>query len=306
MAESVLVTGASGFVGRHCLPHCLDGGLEVHAVSRRRPPPQTEGVVWHRLDLFDFESTTALLSSLRPTHLLHLAWVSEHGTYWTSPENLDWIRASLHLMRVFAACGGRRALTAGSCAEYDWSSGICREDATPLRPSTLYGTCKHALQLVHSSFFDAAGVSAAWGRVFLLYGPGEQEGRLVSSVIRSLLRERSAPCSHGEQIRDFLYVDDAAAALVALLVSEVSGPVNVASGEPLRVKDLVTAIGRRLGRLRLVDLGALPTREGDPPQLLADTTRLREEVGFVPRFGLERGIEESIAFWRDRLENERE
>jgi nucleoside-diphosphate-sugar epimerase len=133
-------------------------------------------------------------------------------------------------------------------------------------------------------------MSSAWGRVFFLYGPDEYPGRLVPSVINALLKGESALCTHGEQVRDFMYVEDVAAAFVALLGSEVKGVVNIASGTSAPLKDLVHTIADQIGRRDLVELGALPANIDDPAALIADISRLRDEVGFKPRYSLNEGI----------------
>src|SRR5439155_6654344 len=129
----------------------------------------------------------ALLAAVRPTHLLHLAWIATPGVYWTSPENHRWVEASLHLLRCFAAGGGRRAVLTGTCAEYDWSAaGVCHETQTPLRPTTVYGVCKDELRRRAEEVCRAAGVSLAWARLFFLYGPGEHPARLFPGVVQAL------------------------------------------------------------------------------------------------------------------------
>ena len=164
--KRVIVTGGTGFIGRHCLPALLASGHEVHAISSRTPSAAVDGAHWHQADLFDAARTTALLGELRPDYLLHLAWYSKHGLFWQALENLDWLGASLSLLRAFIACGGQRIVCAGSCAEYDWTSGRCFEDSTPLRGQSLYGVSKHAFHLVADDAARRTGISLAWGRIF--------------------------------------------------------------------------------------------------------------------------------------------
>src|SRR5262249_16760441 len=118
-AVKVVVTGASGFIGRHSLPALVARGHEVHAMARRAL--QLPRLPAHVCDLLDPHATAALIARVRPTHLLHFAWYAVPGKYWTAPENLDWVAATLHLLRGFAASGGQRVVMAGTCAEYDWS-----------------------------------------------------------------------------------------------------------------------------------------------------------------------------------------
>ncbi len=148
-----------------------------------------------------------LLAEVRPTHLLHLAWIAEHGRYWEAPENDAWVDASIDLTARFAAMGGKRFVGAGSCAEYDWSdgslaAGVCEEGLTPCRPSTLYGRSK----LRFCEHLSAHGaLSQAWGRLFFLYGPWEDPRRLVPTIIQSLLEgQAGAGSDQGTTVRDFL------------------------------------------------------------------------------------------------------
>lgn len=298
----VLVTGASGFIGRATIAPLLADGFEVHAVTSQRPDPELRSNVhWHRADLLSETSSDELVSRVAATHLLHLAWYAEPGAFWRSRENLRWVEGSLRLLRAFAEHGGRRAVLAGSCAEYRWDDRtVCDERLTPCQPATLYGASKHALHLIGERYAEQVGFSLAWGRVFFVFGPHEHPGRLAGSVARALVLGEEAPCSHGEQLRDFLYSEDLAEAFVALLRSPVEGPVNLASGMPTRVRDLVGSLAAAMERPDLVRLGARPAAR-EPAELVADITRLRDEVGWAPPATLEQRAADTIAWWKTEL-----
>lgn len=295
--KRLLITGATGFIGRHCISALPAGDFEVHAVSSAPQPLRPGLLEWHRADLLIPGASTRLIQEIQPTHLLHLAWFAAPGQFWTSPLNLTWVQSSIELLQAFADAGGLRFTGAGTCAEYALSETDCDERTTPLRPVTLYGSSKHALGAVLDGF-SRGRFSAAWGRVFHLYGPAEHRDRLVPSVICPLLGGRQALCTAGTQIRDFLHVEDVAQAFVSILQSEVQGPVNIASGQPVSVADVVGRIGEALDARSLVRLGARPTPTGDPPRLTANVARIRDEVGWRPRRTLDVGLAETIAWWR--------
>lgn len=298
----VLITGATGFIGRHCLPSLLARGYEVHAVTAHTPRIDLPGVVWHQADLLDATQTIALVAQVQPSHLLHLAWYVTPGKFWTAPENLAWVAASLALVQTFVAHGGKRAVISGTCAEYDWRYGYCVEAVTPLAPTTLYGAAKHALQMLSTAYAAQQSLSMAWGRIFFLYGPYEPPVRFVASVVRSLLRDEAARCSHGRQVRDLLYVQDVADAFVALLASDVQGPVNIGSGSPVTLGEVACLLGQAIGRLDLIKLGAIDAPADDPPLLVAAITRLHSEVGWRPTYTLQDGLAQTINWWRQHPE----
>jgi nucleoside-diphosphate-sugar epimerase len=305
--KRVLLTGATGFVGRHCLSALVARNYEVHAVSFNRGSLDSTpaGVRWHQADLLNAEQVRLLIARIEPTHLLHCAWYAVPGKYWDAPENFDWAKASLHLLKAFANAGGKRAVGVGTCAEYDWSQEYCSEISTPLNPATPYGACKLELERGLSELGQQKRISTAWGRLFFLYGPHEDTKRLVPSVIISLLQEEPALCSHGEQVRDFLYVQDAGDALAALVDSEVLGAVNIASGVPVRLREVVEEIAEQLHRPQLIKMGAKPAAENEPACLVADVVRLRDEVRWTPRYNLRDGLAETISWWRTKLAKQR-
>lgn len=299
--KRVLLTGATGLIGRHSLPPLLAHHYEIHAVSSRPQSVNDSTVHWHQADLLNSDELVPLLAFVRPTHLLHLAWYAEPGKYWMSEKNLDWVCASLALLTEFARQGGQRVVMAGTCAEYDWRFGYCSEEVTPLAPTTLYGSSKHALQILFTAFAHQAGLSAAWGRIFFLYGPYEHPSRLVASVARSLLKGEPALTTPGEQMRDYLHVQDVAEAFVALLESAVTGPVNIASGRAVAVSDINLTLAQLCQRPDLLRLGALPTRPDDPPLLIANARRLHDEVGWQPIYTLEQGLAHTVRWWAEQL-----
>lgn len=294
--KKVLVTGATGFIGRYTLAPLLSKGYEVHATYHLQPNHAEQHVYWHKANLLASDDVTRLMHEVRPTHLLHFAWYVEHGKFWNAPENWDWLIASLNLLHRFIEKDGQRAVFAGTCAEYEWNidSGICDEHTTPTNPNTLYGASKLALFTAGQILARHHGLSFAHGRIFFPYGPGEPPQKLVSSVIRSLLKNEIAKTGFGNQVRDFIYVDDAANAFVNLLMSDVQGPVNIGNGKGTALKAVIVEIAQQMNKFDLLHLGAIATNPKDPLILQAKTTRLNQEIQWNPSVDIKSGIRYTI------------
>ncbi|OIP68720.1 MAG: epimerase [Oscillatoriales cyanobacterium CG2_30_40_61] len=301
--KKVLVTGANGFIGRHTLQPLVDQGFEVHAVTSKPINSHTVSVncTWHIVNLLDLEQIKELVLTVKATHLLHFAWYNIPGKCLTSEENFLWVQASLDLLRHFREQGGERVVMAGSALEYDWNYGYCSEVLTPRNPHTAYGVCKNALQEMLKAYAEITKLSSAWGRVFNVYGPYDHPKRLVSSVILSLLKDEPALCSHGNQLRDYLYVEDVANAFVKLLKSNVVGEINIASGKPVAVKEIVLKIAEKLGKPDLLKLGAILASVDEPPLFAANVSRLSTEMSFIPTYNLDNGLDEAIIWWQKQL-----
>lgn len=297
--KRVLLTGAGGFIGSHCIRPLVERGYEVHAVGRTAR--EGSGATWHAADLLQPGAAHALVEKVKPTHLLHLAWYVVPGKLISAPENFDWVTASFELMRRFTEAGGQRAAMCGSGYEYDWNFGYCTEGLTPTVPDTVYGACKNALHEMVRSYVLGKSVSMIWPRVFFLYGPNEHPQRLVSSVIRALLRGEPAPTSHGRQMRDYLHVQDVADGLVAALDSEATGPINVSSGQATTLREIVLTVGRLVGRPELIQLGAIPARANDVPLVVGAPGRA-SALGWQPKHDLESGLQHTIDWWRQQKE----
>jgi nucleoside-diphosphate-sugar epimerase len=273
----------------------------VHGVARTATD-DVEVHAWHTANLLDPPAVCRVVRDAHASHLLHLAWTTKHSRFWSDPANLAWARASCGLVDAFAETGGIRAVMTGSCAQYDWgvealgASGRACETVTPRRPATLYGQAKQSTTALLEAWSTETEMSYATALLFFPYGPYEKPERLVPSVTRSLLAGEVAPVTAGTQIRDFIHVDDCGAALAALIDGEVTGAVNIGSGEGSSVADVATTIARIVGREDLLRIGTLPSSD-DGSKVVASTTRLRNEVGLVPRYDLETGLRDTIEWW---------
>jgi nucleoside-diphosphate-sugar epimerase len=290
----VLVTGPTGFIGHHCLDRLLSEDCEIHAVSRHRGASDGDRVHWHAADLREPAEARALIATVRPSHLLHLAWEATPRIYSGSPENLRWLQASLAMVAAFGEAGGRCFVGAGSSAEYESGHEQCTEDLTPIQPSTIYGKCKAACWLGAEAAAQYYGFSAAWGRIFLPYGPGDPPGRLIPSVLAALDQQRPVETTHGRQLRDFIYAPDAADLLIRLLFSSDTGAFNIGTGCPTTIRSVIEYLADRSGGRELLRLGAIEPPAGEPPRLIADMTKVSARLGWSVPTSMHAGLTEVL------------
>ena len=290
----VLLTGAGGFVGQQVLQLLQQQGIATVAIGRRCPrglgPAQ-----FHPVDLLAAPALATVLQACGATHLLHLAWETEHGAYWESPRNLRWVDASLRLVEAFAAAGGRHVVVAGSCAEYDWGGdGVCVEGKTPLRPASLYGVAKDTTRNLLQGCAERCKLGFAWGRVFFPFGAGEDAHRLLPSLVAALLGHVPPFGVSALARRDFLPVTDVASALLALLQTQATGAYNVSSGAATPIAEIVGLVADQLGADARTILRLPAQRTGGPELLLGNNRRLRA-LGWQPRGDLASALRVAVA-----------
>lgn len=303
--RTVLLTGATGFVGRHVLASLLDGGWDVHGVSRRQPDDvaatphhESSNLTWHFTDLLDRAATQRLVARIRPAYLVHLAWNMTPGRYMHGPSNAQWAEAGRDLIETFYNEDGSHVLVAGTGAEYGPSERPCHEHRTPVAPETAYGRAKVDLQRHVERSAEESDRTHTWARLFNIYGPGEHPARLVPSVSRAIVSGRTIPLTDGRQTKDYLHVADAAEGIVAALEHHIEGPVNIASGEGVTVRYVAETLAGTPERRALLDFGARGQDPTGTRSIVADVTRIRMETGWQRRIALAEGLETTLDWWR--------
>jgi UDP-glucuronate decarboxylase len=299
--KRVFVTGGGGFLGSWVLKFLVGRGYEVHACTRF-PKASADGVTWHQLDMFRHEQVAEIMEFVKPYGLVHLAWNTDHGSYWMHPSNVTWVEASMSLASAFAQFGGVRLIGIGSSAEYDWSERAPLDEASSkILPASIYGACKNKLYLRLADLADTAGVSFSWARIFNLFGPNEKRQRLIPRVVLTMLRREKLLFDSGYSERDFLHVEDAASALTYLFESHLTGPVNIASGVAVKIGNLVTRIGLALDGLDLIHFSPFPL-QSDADSVTASVARLRNELKWNSAIGFSERILQTCNWWREELE----
>lgn len=272
MNGAILLTGATGFVGRQVLRRLVARGIPVRVVVRDGKQVQLENAaalegVIATPDLFAEDAAWWTQACGGIAAVVHAAWYAEPGRYLQSTKNLDCLMGTLQLARGAAAAGVRRLVGIGTCFEYDLAAGTLSVE-TPLRPLTAYAGAKAAAFMALSQWLPQAGLQFAWCRLFYLYGEGEDPRRLVPTIRARLARGEPADLTRGDQVRDFLDVADAGCMIADAALSNVTGPLNICSGVPITVRALAERVAQEYGRPDLLRFGARPENLVDPPRVV--------------------------------------
>lgn len=296
--KKVIVTGASGFVGGAVVRCLLDKGIQVVALMRdpskfelQAHDPRLLKVKLPVNNLASFKLEQALSPD---SSLIHCAWSGVLGAERNDRSQLENINLTLELMEFAKLNGISNFVGVGSQAEYGPKSGLISETEL-LSPTHLYGSSKAAAFYAAEGLAKSLGIDFSWARIFSVYGPDDSPKWLIPSVIDSIQRGERPLLTAGEQLWDYLYVNDAAEALVALAsLSSGLGAVNLGSGRTVQVRSLVETIRNQVKPEMQLVFGDQPYREDQVMHLQADITKLRQATGWSPSTSLEEGLKLTI------------
>lgn len=284
----ILLTGATGFIGSAVLRLALRQGHEIAALVR--PGKNLPGV--RSLSGTLAEPPWNEIAAFKPEACIHAAWIATPGVYLESPENEQLVQWSETFIRKSARCGVRRVVALGTCLEYEFTGKILSEETSPLSSATAYASAKNALRLKLDSAAKTDGFSLCWGRVFYPYGPGEQPGRLPRLIIRNLQQAKVMELKTPRAVKDYIYIDDLAAAIMAATTGHVRGVINFGTGAGITVYELARTLGELLGHPELVRES--PAAVFDPKDfVVADAGRLRA-LGWQPQVALKDGLRQLL------------
>lgn len=290
----ILLSGATGFIGAHVARVLVGKGIEVYGLTlpgapRGRVADIADQIEMREGDLTDADWVREMVKSIAPDSAIHLAWYAEPRTYLRAvSENLASLRGGMNLLEALAEGGScRRVVVAGTCLEN-----------MPTPQPTIYAAAKAAQHRLALGFTDRA-MTAACAHIHYLYGPGEDERRVIPAVTRSLLAGKAIDVTDGTLARDYLHVADVAEALFRVAQSDLTDRVDICAGTTVTLRAVFDEIGRATGRGDLVRFGAIvdsgPTgwpATGDPAALLT--------TGWQPRYTLTQGIQETTVWWATR------
>lgn len=298
----VVVTGATGFIGAAVTAQLTARGHEVLALLRPTSnPSRLNGITgWRdiRAMSWDTPEIARRLAAHHPTAFVHCAWQGVGG----GDRNASWqitanLRLTADMLELAKRIGCSHWVSLGSQAEYGNLNQRINEDS-PTAPTTLYGKAKLIATEATQTFCKAEGIKAAILRVFSTYGPGDAPQWFIPYVISELQAGRSPKLTACEQRWDYLYVHDAAQAIVSTVEAQAVGVFNLGSGTARPLRDVVDIIRKELGAAISPSFGSVPYRPDQVMWLEADITRLSRATGWRPKTSLESGIKATISFSR--------
>jgi GDP-4-dehydro-6-deoxy-D-mannose reductase len=305
--KSVLVTGASGFAGRHLAHHCSEMGDRVAGVSRR--PATLAGIAHHETDLADAAATGELISGVRPARIFHLAAKASVARSWEDPTEVivhNLVSTVNLLEAVRAHCPDARVLVAGSGEQYGPPEELPITEEHPQRPRSPYAVSKAAAGF----YADAFGLRVVRTRAFNHAGPGQGPTYVVASLARQIA-EAEARAEQGEDRsceivtgnllvrRDFTDVRDVVRAY-RLAIEQEETVCNVCSGRSIAVGDILAGLARH----SWLEVGhrtdSKLVREGEVMEIRGSNERLRDATGWTPEIPLDRTLADTLDWWRAR------
>jgi UDP-glucose 4-epimerase len=287
----VLVTGGAGFIGSRLRRRLHALGAEVHATSRRRAPDEGE-TRWLQADLGDPGAAAAALAEARPEVVFHLASRVEGGRdlELVGPTMRDTLVGTVNLLTAATEQRCRRVVLAGSMEE----ASNAEADVPPSSP---YAAAKSASTLYARMFRALYELPVVTLRIFMVYGPGQQEPRLIPYVIGSFARGEQPRLTSGTRAIDWVYVDDVVEAFVAAAAATTAEgtPLDVGSGTKVTIRELVSLIAAKMDADLEPVFGALPDRPLETSNV-ADLRATERVLGWRPATSLEEGLEQTIAW----------
>lgn len=278
--RTILVTGSQGFIGRHVVAHLRTTGADVREVPHRPPAGDLTAVAEGATDG------------------IHLGWYAGPGDYLVNVDrNLESFDASVELVRALADAGCSHLVVVGSSAEYGPAPAAVAEDAL-IAPWSVYGALKASLHLVLRSSLLLPSMTLSWARPFNVVGPGEHEARLIPSVAAALMAGRPFELSAGEQLRDFIDVDDAAAAVAQLCLARASGTFNVSTGVATELRRFLLGLASRLGDSATLVFGRRPYGPNDPMVAVGRNERLLSATPWRRSHSIEDTLDRIAEVWR--------
>ena len=305
----VLLTGATGFIGSYVLRRFLSSGEhEVAVLLRRDSDP------WRIRELVSgaarIEGSLDALHCVEPEvrkfaadTVVHLAWSGVENCCRNDVSQIDNIGRGVELLKLIHGCGARCFVGLGSQAEYGPCMDRISEDH-PTRPTTFYGVAKLCAFLLGRRLSEEFGMRFAWVRLSSSFGPKDWQGWMIPQLILTLLKGERPVLTKGDQLWDYIYVEDVAEAIYAVAsAGKAEGAFNLGSGRVCRIRDIAERIRDLVDPSLELGFGDEPYRPDQVFRLEPDISRLRKSTGWTPHISIEDGLARTVEWYRENRQH---
>lgn len=302
-ADRLLIVGGTGFIGRHLCTEARAHGYAVTSLSTAEPSAPVPGVRYLTGDISRNPAAAEFLRGLDFEYVVNAGGYIDHSPFRSNGRRV----VDVHLggaINLVAACNRevlKKFVQIGSSDEYG-SAQAPQHEAMREEPIAPYSFAKAAASQLLQTLWRSERFPAAVARLFLVYGPGQNEKRFLPQLIAGCLRDQEFPVSEGAQLRDFCHVSDVAKGILAMLdAPEACGEViNIASGQPVSIAEMITRVRELVGAGR-PRFGEIAYRPGESMALYADITKAGRLLDWRARISLDEGLRTTIDWYRERL-----
>ena len=294
----VLITGATGFIGKPLRKMLISEGYEILALARNAPIQQDQ-IKWLEADLSNTQAYRSAIAEFSPEVVIHLAWqgIPDYSLE-TSIANLNLSLGLLSFVVSLESC--KKVIVSGSCWEYADANGECLESDVN-KPQNDFTWAKHAIRSWLEIHCPKHGIDYAWLRIFYVYGPGQRSGSLLPLILASLQEDEMPAINAAYNANDYVYIDDVVEAfMVAVRQPFQSGIYNIGSGESVKVLDIFRLAenivnGSETLSEQMADNASVQVNAVD---FWAGLAKVRKHLGWMPKTSLTDGISKTWAHLR--------
>ncbi len=305
MKKTIVITGAGGFVGANLTRRLLKSQARIHIITRKNGNLWRLSGVLNKLTvheglLEDKKKLTSLFKRIKPYGVYHLA---TYGAYHTQEDPRKMVDVNIHgtlnLLESLKDIPYHQLVVTGSSSEYGKKEKPMNE-SDYLEPNSYYGAMKASQTYLCQTFAKTTKHPLIIFRLFSVYGPYEEKGRLVRSVIETALQKKPILLATGKEARDFIYVDDVVDAFIHALQRKVAaGEVfNIGTGKQTTIKELAEKVRSLVGVHVPIKLNVYPGRSWDTYHWKASTYKTRNKLGFRASTTLNAGLLKTIEWYK--------
>ena len=297
---SVLVTGASGFIGRHLVNALQKEGADIHTICRQNNIRNNlNGVKYYIGNLTDKKFIYKTVNQVKPKKIFHL------GGFTNPSRDINFLEEAINVnfygtvnllnslknidFESFVFC---------STAEVYGNNPIPFEENMKPNPVSPYSISKASAEMLCNMMHNMYGHPITILRLFLIYGPGENSNRFIPKLITSLLNDKIFPMTKGEQKRDFVFVGDVVEALIKSSLSKKAKgeTINISSGIQYRIKEIADKVSNILNKKKLIKI-EMPYRENEQWEYCGDTSKAKSILNWEAKTKIDSGLRKTIEWY---------